>query len=83
MDVRPGVDPAVAARRLDQLIAEFIAKGPTADEVARVATREVAGRINGLSRSAASAARRSRWRKARSMPTIPTSTRSSSPRWRG
>ena len=47
-DVLPGVDPAIVAKQLDAIIADFIAKGPTADEVQRVATREVAGRIGGL-----------------------------------
>ncbi|RHW18801.1 insulinase family protein [Sphingomonas gilva] len=44
-DVRPGVDPAIVSKRLDELIAELIAKGPTADEVSRVATQQVAGEI--------------------------------------
>ncbi|MFS0737777.1 pitrilysin family protein [Sphingomonas sp. 1P06PA] len=47
-DVRPGVDAAVVAKRLDAIIADFLKNGPTADEVQRVQTREVAGRINGL-----------------------------------
>jgi predicted Zn-dependent peptidase len=47
-DVKPGVDPAIVNKRLDAIIAELIAQGPTADEVQRVATREVAGRIAGL-----------------------------------
>ena len=47
-DVKPGVDPALVARRLDAIIADFVANGPTADEVQRVATREVSGRISGL-----------------------------------
>jgi zinc protease len=47
-DVKPGVDAALVSQRLDQIIADFIANGPTADEVQRVATREVSGRINGL-----------------------------------
>ena len=46
--VKPGVDPALVERRLDQIIAEFIANGPTEDEVRRAATREVASRIRGL-----------------------------------
>ena len=46
--VKPGVDPALVEQRLDQIIAEFIANGPTEDEVRRAATREVAGRIRGL-----------------------------------
>ena len=47
-DVKEGVDPALVGRRLDEIIAEFVKNGPTADEVQRVATREVAGRISGL-----------------------------------
>ncbi|MBV8685661.1 MAG: insulinase family protein [Alphaproteobacteria bacterium] len=47
-DVKPGVDPALVARRLDSIIADFIRTGPSADEVRRVATREVASRLNGL-----------------------------------
>ena len=47
-DVKPGVDPALVARRLDAIIADFQKSGPTADEVRRVATREVSGRIRGL-----------------------------------
>ncbi len=46
--VKPGVDPALVERRLDEIIAELIAKGPTEDEVHRATTREVAGRIRGL-----------------------------------
>ncbi|HEY0413795.1 MAG TPA: pitrilysin family protein [Allosphingosinicella sp.] len=47
-DVKPGVDPAAVARRLDAIVGDFIRTGPTADEVRRVATREVASRINAL-----------------------------------
>jgi predicted Zn-dependent peptidase len=47
-DVKPGVDAALVAKRLDEIIADFVRNGPTADEVQRVATREVAGRIGGL-----------------------------------
>jgi len=46
--VKPGVDPALVARRLDALVAQFIASGPTQAEVDRAATSEVAGRIRGL-----------------------------------
>ena len=46
--VRPGVDPALVEKRLDELMAEFIAKGPTRAELSRAATTEVAGRIRGL-----------------------------------
>ena len=48
VDVKPGVDPAVVGKRLDAIMADLIKTGPTADEVQRVATNEVAGRINGL-----------------------------------
>ena len=46
--VKPGVDPAVVEKRLDELVADFIAKGPTEDEVRRAAVTEVGGRIRGL-----------------------------------
>lgn len=46
--VTPGVDPAKVSRRLDQIMAEYIAKGPTADEVQRAVMSEVSGRIRGL-----------------------------------
>lgn len=47
-DVRPGVDPALVAKRLDEIIADLIANGPSADEVQRVATQNASGRIAGL-----------------------------------
>ena len=46
--VKPGVDPALVERRVNEILAEFIAKGPTAEEVKRAATSEVGGRIRGL-----------------------------------
>ena len=46
--VKPGGDPAVVEKRLDEIIAQYIAEGPTAEEVARAATSEVADRIRGL-----------------------------------
>lgn len=48
VNVKPGQDPDAVARRLDQIIADFITNGPTADEVQRVAMREVASRLRGL-----------------------------------
>ena len=47
-DVKPGVDAALVARQLDALIADFIKTGPSADEVKRAATKQVAGEIAGL-----------------------------------
>jgi zinc protease len=46
--VKPGVDPALVEQRLDEIIADYIASGPTEDEVRRAATQEVSGRIRGL-----------------------------------
>ena len=47
-DVAPGVDPKLVDARVDALVDQFLAEGPTADEVARVATRAVSGTIRGL-----------------------------------
>ncbi|SEH16648.1 Predicted Zn-dependent peptidase [Sphingopyxis sp. YR583] len=47
-DVKPGVDPAVVGKRLDEEIASFIASGPTADELQRTAASYLAGTISGL-----------------------------------
>ncbi|HEX6072644.1 MAG TPA: pitrilysin family protein [Sphingomicrobium sp.] len=46
--VTPGVDPAKVSKRLDQVLADYIAKGPTADEVQRAVMIEVSGQIRGL-----------------------------------
>ncbi len=46
--VKPGVDPAVVEKRLDELVAQYIAEGPTDAEVQRAAMGEVGGRIRGL-----------------------------------
>lgn len=45
---RPGVDPATVEARMNELIAEFIAEGPTEDEVRRAATSTVSQTIRGL-----------------------------------
>ena len=47
-DVRPGVDPALVAKRLDEIIADLIANGPTADEVQRSTTSTISRTIAGL-----------------------------------
>jgi predicted Zn-dependent peptidase len=41
-------DPKAVEAIVDRAIADFIASGPTADEVSRVATRNVSGTIRGL-----------------------------------
>ncbi len=46
--VKPGVDPALVDKRLDAILADYLAHGPTADEVKRAATSEVSGRVRGL-----------------------------------
>ena len=46
--VKPGVDPALVEKRLDEIIQQYIAEGPTADELARAATREVGTRMRAL-----------------------------------
>ena len=46
--VRPGVDPAVVSKRLDEIVADIAKNGPTADEVQRVLTTSVSHRIGGL-----------------------------------
>jgi hypothetical protein len=42
VDVKPGQDADAVTQRLDQIIAELIASGPTADEIQRVATTQIA-----------------------------------------
>jgi predicted Zn-dependent peptidase len=46
--VKPGVDPAVVSKRLDEIMADYIEKGPTADEVQRAVMSEVSDDIRGL-----------------------------------
>ncbi|SCW80026.1 Predicted Zn-dependent peptidase [Sphingobium faniae] len=48
VDVKPGADPVAVGQRLDQLLADYLAKGPSADEVLRAATQQVSGTISGL-----------------------------------
>jgi predicted Zn-dependent peptidase len=48
VDVKPGVDPLAVGKRLDALLADYLAKGPSADEVLRAATGQASGTIGGL-----------------------------------
>jgi len=48
VDVKPGVDADAVSRRVDEIIADFVAHGPTDDEVRRYVTSSIAGRIRGL-----------------------------------
>ncbi len=46
--VKPGVDPALVSKRLDEVMGDFIANGPTKAEVERAVMSKVAGDIRGL-----------------------------------
>jgi zinc protease len=48
VDVKPGQDADAVSRRLDEIVGEFIANGPTEDEVRRTVMRTLSGRIQGL-----------------------------------
>ncbi|MDQ8029218.1 MAG: pitrilysin family protein [Brevundimonas sp.] len=48
VNVKPGQDAAEVGRRLDAIVADFIANGPTEEEVSRVATQYVSRRIQSL-----------------------------------
>ncbi len=48
VDVKPGQDADAVARRLDQIVEEYIRTGPTEDEVQRTVMRAVSGRVQGL-----------------------------------
>ena len=50
VDVKPGEDAEAVSRRLDELIAELVANGPTEDEVRRTVMRTLSNRIQGLER---------------------------------
>ena len=46
--VKPGVDPALVQKRVDEILADFLARGPTEDEIQRAVMSEVSSRIRGL-----------------------------------
>jgi zinc protease len=48
VDVKPGADADAVAKRLDQILADYIKTGPTAEEVQRVAASNIAAQIDGL-----------------------------------
>ncbi|MBV1686608.1 insulinase family protein [Novosphingobium sp. G106] len=48
MDVKPGVDRAKAEARFDQLIQQYVAEGPTEDELRRAATSILSSQIGAL-----------------------------------
>jgi len=48
MDIKPGVDRAQAEAAFDKVIADFVAQGPSADEVRRAVTTTLSGEIGAL-----------------------------------
>jgi predicted Zn-dependent peptidase len=48
MDVKPGVDRAAAEAAFDKVIADYVAQGPTADELQRAATQYVSQQVSQL-----------------------------------
>lgn len=46
--VRPGADPKQVGQRLDAIIADLVKNGPTADEVRRAVTQQIAAQIFAL-----------------------------------
>ena len=46
--VKPGIDPALVERRVDELVAQFVTEGPKPEELTRASTIEVSQRIMGL-----------------------------------
>ena len=50
MDVKPGVERATAEAALDKVIADFLASGPTEDELKRAVISTLSGEIGGLER---------------------------------
>ncbi len=50
IDVKPGTDRAAAQGRFEKVIADYIAQGPTQDELTRAATQIVSSQIGALER---------------------------------
>jgi zinc protease len=48
--VKPGVEPAVVEKAVDEELARFLKDGPTADELARVKAQTIGGVIRGMER---------------------------------
>jgi predicted Zn-dependent peptidase len=50
--VKPGTDPKLVEKRLDEIVADYLAKGPTADEVERASMQYVAAQVRRIERVA-------------------------------
>ena len=50
MDIKPGIDRTKAEAKFDKVIADYIAEGPTEDEVRRAVTSVLSAQIGGLER---------------------------------
>lgn len=50
MDIKPGQDRAAAEAAFDKVIADYLAQGPTQDELTRAATQILSGQIGALER---------------------------------
>ncbi|MGN3975076.1 M16 family metallopeptidase [Tsuneonella sp. SYSU-LHT278] len=48
MDVKPGIDPATAEKRFDEVIARLVSEGPDADELLRAVNLSISNRIGAL-----------------------------------
>ena len=48
VDVKPGQDAAAVSERLDRMIADFVAQGPTEDEINRTVARALSQRMQAL-----------------------------------
>ena len=75
--VKPGVDPKLVGQQLDAVIADFIKTGPTAEELKRAKTTDVASTIKGLESVGGFGGKAVTLAAAQSSPTIPASTRRS------
>jgi predicted Zn-dependent peptidase len=50
--VKPGTDPKLVEKRLDEIVADYLANGPTADEVERASMQYVAAQVRRIERVA-------------------------------
>ena len=78
-DGKPGVDPALVGKQVDAILADFIKNGPTAEELKRAKTSDIASTIRGLDSVGGFGGKAVTLRRAPCSRTTPASTRRS---WR-